>query len=116
MSRVHRAALRRIRAKTGAPSAEVTVPQHHQPGERPRPTSGGEFYLRGVLVVGWLFVLRLSASGVLPPRRPTQAQEAFLDGHVRPSNGSAVSPAALSATKLEARSRAGAARPGPHRV
>jgi transposase len=69
----------------GVPLREVTVPQHHPLG------AGGEvdfgdvsFYLRGVLVVGKMFVMRLSASGKGFHRVYLhECQEAFLDGHVR---------------------------------
>ena len=74
-----------VRAKGGVPLKEVTVPQHHPIGEEAEVDFGRvSFYLRGVLVIGWMFVMRLSASGKGFHRvYLSQAQEAFLDGHVR---------------------------------
>jgi transposase len=64
---------------------EVTVPQHHPLGDEAEIDFGDvSFWLRGVLVVGAMFVMRLSASGKGFHRvYPSAAQEAFLDGHVR---------------------------------
>jgi hypothetical protein len=48
----------------GVPLPEVTVPQHHPIGEEAEVDFGDvSFYLRGVLVTGHMFVMRLSASG-----------------------------------------------------
>jgi transposase len=65
--------------------ADVTVPQHHPLGEEADVDFGDvSFYLRGVLVIGAMFVMRLSASGKGFHRiYPNKGQEAFLDGHVR---------------------------------
>jgi transposase len=65
--------------------SEVTVPQHHPLGEESEVDFGDvSFYLRGVLVIGAMFVMRLSASGKGFHRiYPNKGQEAFLDGHVR---------------------------------
>lgn len=64
---------------------EVTVPQSHPLGAEAEIDFGDvSFYLRDVLVVGAMFVMRLSASGKGFHRvYPSAAQEAFLDGHVR---------------------------------
>ncbi|HYA67907.1 MAG TPA: IS21 family transposase [Acidimicrobiales bacterium] len=73
------------RRRLGNSVAEVTVPQHHPLGEESEVDFGDvSFYLRGVLVVGAMFVMRLSASGKSFHRvYPSQGQEAFLDGHRR---------------------------------
>ncbi len=45
---------------------------------------GTSFYLNGVLTEGWMFIMRLSASGRSFHRiYLNQAQQVFLDGHVR---------------------------------
>ncbi|HAM01440.1 MAG TPA: IS21 family transposase [Acidimicrobiaceae bacterium] len=64
---------------------EVTVPQHHPLGAEAEIDFGDvSFYLRGVLVVGAMFVMRLSASGKgFHHVFPSASQEALLDGHVR---------------------------------
>jgi transposase len=65
--------------------AEVKVPQHHPPGAEAEVDFGKVgFWLDGVLIDGWMFVFRLSASGRGFHRiYLNQAQQAFLDGHVR---------------------------------
>jgi transposase len=63
---------------------EVSVPQAHPPGAEAE-VDFGEFHamIAGVLVKLWLFVLRLSCSGrAFHVAFATQAQEAFLEGHV----------------------------------
>jgi transposase len=63
----------------------VTVPQTHGPGEEAE-CDFGEFYayIDGVLVKLWMFCLRLSHSGDgFHAAFSHQAQEAFLEGHVR---------------------------------
>ncbi len=75
----------RRRRELGLDRVEVTIPQTHQPGAEAE-VDFGEFYatIGGVQVKCWMFVMRLSHS-----RRSfhvayaTQAQEAFLDGHVQ---------------------------------
>jgi len=65
--------------------AEVKVPQTHPPGAEAEVDFGQvSFFLAGVQVEGWMFVLRLSASGRGFHRvYLNQAQQAFFDGHVR---------------------------------
>lgn len=74
-----------VKGSRGVPLPEVTVPQHHPLGAEAEVDFGQvSFYLRGVPVIGWMFVMRLSASGKGFHRIYLhQAQEAFLDGHVR---------------------------------
>jgi transposase len=64
---------------------EVKVPQWHPLGAEAEVDFGSvSFYLAGVLTEGWMFVFRLSASGRGFHRvYLNQAQQAFLDGHVR---------------------------------
>jgi len=63
---------------------EVCVPQHHPLGEEAEVDFGQvSFFLDGEQVEGWMFVMRLSASGKGFHRiYVNQAQEVFLDGHV----------------------------------
>lgn len=74
-------------ARRGLPPAliEVKVPQSHRLGEEGEVDFGQvSFVLDGLAVEGWMFVLRLSASGRGFHRvYLNQAQQAFLDGHVR---------------------------------
>ncbi len=64
---------------------EVKVPQTHPLGEEGEVDFGKvSFYLDGQLIDGWMFVMRLSASGRGFHRvYLNQAQEAFFDGHLR---------------------------------
>jgi transposase len=74
----------RRRAELGLDRAGVSVPQAHLPGAEAE-VDFGEFHamIAGVLVKLWLFVLRLSCSGrAFHVAFATQAQEAFLEGHV----------------------------------
>jgi transposase len=74
----------RRRAELGLDRVEVAVPQSHQPGEEAE-MDFGEFHamIAGTLVKLWMFVLRLSCSGrAFHVAFATQAQEAFLEGHV----------------------------------
>lgn len=67
------------------PRVEVTVPQEHLPGAEAE-VDFGEFWatIAGRAVKCHLFVLRLSASGkAVHVAFSNQAQEAFLEGHVR---------------------------------
>ncbi len=74
------------RRRQPAVLVEVKVPQTASAGRRgARSTSGrSSFFLAGVLIDGWMFVFRLSASGRGFHRvYLNQAQQVFLDGHVR---------------------------------
>ena len=74
----------RRRAELGLDRVEVAVPQAHLPGAEAE-VDFGEFHamIAGVVVKVWLFVLRLSCSGrAFHAAFATQAQEAFLEGHV----------------------------------
>jgi transposase len=74
----------RRKAGLGLDRVEVAVPQAHAPGAEAE-VDFGEFHamIAGVLVKLWLFVLRLSCSGrAFHAAFATQAQEAFLEGHV----------------------------------
>ncbi len=65
-------------------SVEVAIPQTHLPGAEAE-VDFGEFQavVGGVPVTCWLFVMRLSHSGrAFHVGSGTQAQEAFLEGHV----------------------------------
>ena len=80
---VSRYAARR-RAELGLDKIEVTVPQAHAPGAEAE-VDFGEFHavIAGVLLKLWMFVMRLSCSGrAFHVAFGTQAQEAFLEGHV----------------------------------
>lgn len=75
----------RRRLELGLDRVEVAVPQTHEPGAEAE-VDFGEFYARiaGTLLKVWMFVMRLSHSGrAFHVAFTTQAQEAFLDGHVR---------------------------------
>lgn len=66
-------------------SLQVKVPQTHGPAEEAE-VDFGEFQavIGGVLMKLWMFVLRLSHSGkAVHVAYANQAQESFLDGHVR---------------------------------
>lgn len=74
----------RRRVELGLDRIEVAVPQTHPAGAEAE-VDFGEFYARiaGVLIKLWMFVLRLSCSGkAFHVAFATQAQEAFLQGHV----------------------------------
>ena len=74
----------RRRAELGLEQVQVTVPQAHAPGAEAE-VDFGEFHavVAGVLLKLWMFVLRLSCSGrAFHVAFATQAQEAFLEGHV----------------------------------
>jgi len=74
----------RRRAELGLDKTEVMVPQAHAPGAEAE-VDFGEFHAQvaGVLIKLWMFVLRLSCSGrAFHVAFATQAQEAFLEGHV----------------------------------
>src|SRR5436190_4208338 len=74
----------RRRAELGLEQVQVMVPQAHAPGAGAE-VDFGEFHaqIAGVLLKLWMFVLRLSCSGrAFHVAFATQAQEAFLEGHV----------------------------------
>ena len=74
----------RRKVELGLDRVEVSVPQAHLPGAEAE-VDFGEFHavIAGVMVKLWLFVLRLSCSGrAFHVAFATQAQEAFLEGHV----------------------------------
>jgi transposase len=74
-----------VRARQELPLAEVAVPQTHPFGEEAEVDFGTvSVYLAGVLTEVQLFIMRLSASGRGYPRAYlNEAQDVFLDGHVR---------------------------------
>ena len=77
--------VRRRRVELGVVDREVFVPQVHEPGAEAE-VDFGELYVRvdGQPVKCWMFVMRLSASGkAFHVAYGTQAQEAFLEGHVK---------------------------------
>jgi transposase len=74
----------RRRAELELAGVEVAVPQTHLPGAEAE-VDFGEFHalIAGVVVKLWMFVMRLSCSGrAFHLAFATQAQEAFLEGHV----------------------------------
>ena len=74
----------RRRPALGLDKVEVTVPQAHPPGTEAE-VDFGEFHaaIAGTLLKLWMFVMRLSCSGrAFHVAFATQAQEAFLEGHV----------------------------------
>ena len=74
----------RRRAELGFEHVDVAVPQEHPPGAEAE-VDFGEFHamIAGAMLKLWLFVLRLSCSGrAFHVAFATQAQEAFLEGHV----------------------------------
>ena len=74
-----------IRAEIGSGRSLVNVPQTHLVGEEAE-VDFGEFYavIAGQMMKLWMFVLRLSHSGrAVHFAYGNQAQESFLDGHVR---------------------------------
>lgn len=75
----------RAKGRRSIPLGEVMIPQAHPLGYEAEVDFGQiSFYLAGELTEGWMFVMRLSASGKGFHRiYLNQAQEAFLDGHVR---------------------------------
>ncbi len=74
-----------VRRRQPGVLAEVKIPQSHPPGAEAEVDFGQvSFLLGGVQMEGWMFVFRLSASGRGFHRiYLNQAQQAFLDGHVR---------------------------------
>ena len=80
-----RAYVGRRRREVANMAKTVTIAQVHNPGEEAEVDFGECWaHLAGVVVKLWMFVMRLSASGRAFHRLyANQAQEAFLDGHVR---------------------------------
>jgi transposase len=74
-----------VRRRQPAVLADVMVPQRHLPGDEAEVDFGRiTFWLDGVETFGWMFVMRLSASGRGFHRiYLNEAQQVFLDGHVR---------------------------------
>ncbi len=74
-----------VRRRMDVPLVEVMVPQRHPLGEEAEVDFGtASVYVAGVLVDVSMFIMRLSASGRGYPRAYlNEAQEVFLDGHVR---------------------------------
>jgi transposase len=74
----------RRKVELGLDRVEVAVPQTHPPGAEAE-VDFGEFYatIAGTWINLWMFVMRLSHSGrAFHVAFATQAQEAFLEGHV----------------------------------
>ena len=74
----------RRRTELGLDRVDVAVPQEHLPGAEAE-ADFGEFHavIAGTLLKLWMFVLRLSYPGrAFHAAFATQAQEAFLEGHV----------------------------------
>jgi transposase len=74
----------RRRVELDLVKVEVFIPQSHEPGAEAE-VDFGEFYatIAGQQVKVWMFVMRLSHSGrAFHIAYGTQAQEAFLEGHV----------------------------------
>jgi transposase len=77
--------VRELKVEVGLTRREVAVPQTHPAGEEAE-VDFGEFtaVIAGVAMRLWMFVLRLSHSGkAVHLAYANQAQESFLDGHVR---------------------------------
>lgn len=80
-----RAWVAQLKVEVGLARKEVMVPQAHGPAEEAE-VDFGEFraVIGGVTMRLWMFVLRLSHSGkAVHIAYANQAQESFLDGHVR---------------------------------
>lgn len=77
--------VKETKERIGCNEIEVMVPQQHPLGFEAEVDFGAiSFYLAGVLTVGEMFVMRLSASGKAFRRAYLhEAQEVFFDGHVR---------------------------------
>ena len=80
-----RAMVAGLKVEVGLDRRPVAVPQTHPPGVEAE-VDFGEFraVIAGIVVKLWMFVLRLSHSGkAVHIAYANQAQESFLDGHVR---------------------------------
>ena len=77
--------VKEAKERIGCNEIKVMVPQQHPLGFEAEVDFGAiSFYLAGVLTVGEMFVMRLSASGKAFRRAYLhEAQEVFFDGHVR---------------------------------
>ena len=75
----------RLRLEVGLARREVMVPQTHPGGEEAEVDFGAfEASIAGVVIRLWMFVMRLSHSGkAVHIAYANQAQESFLDGHVK---------------------------------
>lgn len=91
-----------VRERHETPLIEVAVPQRHPLGEEAEVDFGSiHVYLAGVLTEVAMFVMRLSASGrafVWGAVHLNEAQEVFLDGHVRASSSTSAGSPSGSAT------------------
>jgi transposase len=74
-----------VRRRQPPALADIMVPQRHLPGDEAEVDFGRiTFWLEGVETFGWMFVMRLSASARGFHRvYLNEAQQVFLDGHVR---------------------------------
>jgi len=74
-----------VRERQTTALIDVAVPQHHPLGAEAEVDFGSiHVYLAGVLTEAAMFIMRLSASGrAFPAAYLNEAQEVFLDGHVR---------------------------------
>lgn len=80
-----RALVARLKREVGLSRVQVTVPQTHAPGDEAE-VDFGEFcaVIAGQMLKLWMFVMRMSHSGkAFHIVYGNQAQESFLDGHVR---------------------------------
>jgi transposase len=93
-----------VRARQEFPLVEVAVPQHHPLGEEAEVDFGDiTVYVDGMLVELKLFIMRLSASGRGFARAYlNEAQEVFLDGHVRAFEHFGGAPARIRYDNLKA--------------
>lgn len=75
----------RLKVEVGLARKEVMVPQTHPEAEEAEVAFGQfEVSIAGVVMRLWMFVLRLSHSGkAVHIAYANQAQESFLDGHVK---------------------------------
>ena len=75
----------RLKVEVGLTKREVMVPQTHPAGEEAEVDFGQfEASIAGVVLRLWMFILRLSHSGkAVHIAYANQAQESFLDGHVK---------------------------------
>jgi transposase len=114
----------RRKVELGLDRAEVAVPQTHPPGAEAE-VDFGEFCatIAGVWIKLWMFVMRLSHSGrAFHVAFATQAQEAFLQGHVLAFQHFGAVPARISppssacSRDVIARSRSGSSRCAPLRL
>jgi transposase len=93
-----------VRARQEFPLVEITIPQHHPLGDESEVDFGDiGVYVGGILVELKLFIMRLSASGRGYARAYlNEAQEVFLDGHVRAFEHFGGTPARIRYDNLKA--------------